>query len=126
MLQEYAMGAAYDSNSRYPAANCLEGTRRDVTDKIIKWMKIETSPRIFWLQGVMGVGKSSVAQSLAERCADNKTLGASFFFSKDDVDRNTHKALFTTIAWQLCENWPSAKFWIRNALKIDRTIPYKS
>ncbi|KAI9455388.1 hypothetical protein F5148DRAFT_1288277 [Russula earlei] len=36
---------------------------------------------IFWLSGVAGTGKSTIAQSIAEYCDSNNWLAASFFFS---------------------------------------------
>jgi len=36
---------------------------------------------IYILYGVAGIGKSTVAKTMAERAAKDGTLGASFFFS---------------------------------------------
>ncbi|KIL59677.1 hypothetical protein M378DRAFT_84766, partial [Amanita muscaria Koide BX008] len=57
---------------------------------------------MYILSGLAGIGKSTVAYTVASRAANLNLLGASFFFSRDDADRNNAKKLFTTIAYQLC------------------------
>lgn len=58
-------------------------------------------PPIYVLDGIAGIGKSTVAQTIATHSADLGYLGASFFFSKDDIDRKTAKLFFSTLAFQL-------------------------
>ncbi|KIL55534.1 hypothetical protein M378DRAFT_90782, partial [Amanita muscaria Koide BX008] len=59
---------------------------------------------MYVLSGLAGIGKSTVAYTIASRAANPKLnlLGASFFFSRDEADRNNAKKFFTTIAYQLC------------------------
>ena len=57
---------------------------------------------IYLLSGLAGIGKSTVVQTVAERANDLRSLGASFFFSRDEDDRRNAKKFFTTIAYQLC------------------------
>ncbi|KAF9451874.1 hypothetical protein P691DRAFT_772729, partial [Macrolepiota fuliginosa MF-IS2] len=42
----------------------------------------DAKERLLLLLGPAGVGKSAIAQTLAERQAKNRTLGASLFFSQ--------------------------------------------
>ncbi|KAK4975543.1 hypothetical protein LTR28_009444 [Elasticomyces elasticus] len=62
---------------------------------------------IFWLNGMAGTGKSTIALTIARQYHKRKRLGASFFFSrgKSDVDRADF--FFTTIAAQLVDATPS-------------------
>ena len=41
------------------------------------------------------------------RAANEKTLGASFFFSKDEDNRKTLKSFFTTLAYELSCHYPT-------------------
>jgi len=52
--------------------------------KITKWFKwpAEDSSPVFWLNGIAGIGKSTVARTVAEVVDNQKQLGASFFFSR--------------------------------------------
>ncbi|KIL55961.1 hypothetical protein M378DRAFT_173135 [Amanita muscaria Koide BX008] len=68
------------------------------------WVTSQDESRLYILSGLAGIGKSTVAYTIASRAANPKLnlLGASFFFSRDEADRNNAKKLFTTIAYQLC------------------------
>lgn len=52
-----------------------------------------------WVNGPLGVGKSAVAQTCAERL-EKESLGAAFFFSRPN-ERDDPQGFFTTIASQL-------------------------
>jgi hypothetical protein len=58
---------------------------------------------IYILYGVAGVGKSTVAKSIAERAAVRRDLGASFFFSRNEESRKTAKYFLPTLAYQLAQ-----------------------
>ena len=57
---------------------CLKGTRKEVLKDIQHWFTNEGGRRVFWLNGLAGTGKSTVAQSFAETTFENGKLGASF------------------------------------------------
>jgi hypothetical protein len=59
---------------------CLPGTRQSLLTRIGIWMD-DPAQRIFWLSGVAGCGKSSVAMTIGMREAASKRLGAQFYFS---------------------------------------------
>lgn len=56
---------------------------------------------IYVLDGVAGIGKSTIAKTIAEHADGINTLGASFFFSRNNDKRKTAKTFFPTIASQL-------------------------
>jgi len=60
--------------------------------------KIES---VYWLKGVAGCGKSTVAQTFAEHSAANGNLGASFFCSRDFPERRNLRLIFLTLAYDL-------------------------
>jgi len=61
----------------------------------------EQEYRVFWLNGLAGTGKSTIAQTFAERAFADGKLGASFFCSRDFADRSNLQAIFPTLAFQL-------------------------
>jgi len=90
--------AGYKSGDRQ---GCLRGTRADVLLQLERWLKDEQDHRVFWLNGLAGTGKSTIAQTFAEISFADGRLGASFFCSRDFEDRNNLKAIFPTLAFQL-------------------------
>ncbi|KAF9642449.1 hypothetical protein BDM02DRAFT_2236978 [Thelephora ganbajun] len=84
---------------------CLKGTRGAVLDKIELWARDFHEPCVYWLNGLAGTGKSTIAQTIAERIFADGQLGASFFCSRDFEDRSNIKFIFPTIAVQLARNY---------------------
>ncbi|KAJ3565188.1 hypothetical protein NP233_g7800 [Leucocoprinus birnbaumii] len=75
--------ASMDSGARFPPPMCHPGTRTRILETLEEWMGCPTrSHRMLWLRGPAGVGKSAIAQTFAERCAERDRLGATFFFSR--------------------------------------------
>ena len=97
-----AQGAGYQHGDRQ---GCLKGTRESILDDIEVWTKDFDKPRVYWLNGLAGTGKSTIAQTVAERvCADGR-LGASFFCSRDFSDRSNLHFIFPTLAVQLARRY---------------------
>jgi len=61
----------------------------------------ERDQRVFWLNGLAGTGKSTIAQTFAEMSFADGRLGASFFCSRDFEDRSNLQMIFPTLAFQL-------------------------
>jgi len=57
------------------------------------------------MRGPAGVGKSAIAQTCADKLAENWHLGAAFFFTVKE--HNNPSRLFTTIAYQLTTTLPN-------------------
>jgi hypothetical protein len=65
------------------------------------WEADKTNESVYWLKGVAGCGKSTVAQTFAERSVAKGNLGASFFCSRDYPDRRNLRLIFLTLAYDL-------------------------
>ena len=95
--------ARYNHSSGELRSTCLEDTRKDVLDQIYDWISDGTQP-IFWLKGVAGIGKTTIAQTVAEHCARKLgNLGASFFFSRAQANCSDPTLVIRTIAYQLAQ-----------------------
>jgi len=106
--------ASYLSGNR---DRCLKGTRKGVLWEIEHWLAGEQGQQIFWLNGLAGTGKSTVAQTFAERMFADGKLGASFFCSQDFADRSSLQAIFPTLAFQLAHHYPLFRDKLLQALK---------
>ena len=83
----------------------MKGTRGAVLDEIELWTKdLDRSP-VYWLNGLAGTGKSTIAQTIAKRTFASGRLGASFFCSRDFSDRSDLQFIFPTLAVQLARNF---------------------
>ncbi|KIK61939.1 hypothetical protein GYMLUDRAFT_142583, partial [Collybiopsis luxurians FD-317 M1] len=100
LYQNAVAGAAHNAEQRFPPPNIHPGTRVQILEILRNWINISGTSPIYWLSGAAGIGKSAVAQTIAEEFA-NSHLAASFFFSRSDPTRNDLKRFFTTIALQL-------------------------
>ncbi|OJD22264.1 hypothetical protein ACJ73_06394 [Blastomyces percursus] len=64
---------------------------------------------IFWLKGMPGTEKSTIARTIAGKLASEGRLGGSFFFSKRPVNLTNAAQLFTTLSSQLSEVLPGLR-----------------
>ncbi|KAG8922323.1 hypothetical protein FRC02_011921, partial [Tulasnella sp. 418] len=98
------VSARYDCVSRTGASTCLENTRTALLEHIFEWIQdSRAAQKIFWLHGLAGTGKSTIAHTVARNLDDKGRLGASFFFSRDEVDRRSPLRVLPTIAHQLAQ-----------------------
>jgi hypothetical protein len=80
---------------------CFLGTRETVLDKVEAWVKGSEKSAIFYFNGLVGTGKSVIAQTVAERMPSGGLLGASFFCSRAFEDRNNIHLIFPTLAYPI-------------------------
>jgi hypothetical protein len=102
-------GMQHTADAGYRCGNrqgCLKGTRKDVLKEIEHWSTSNQGQRVFWLNGLAGTGKSTIAQTFAETSFADGRLGASFFCSRDFEARNNLQAIFPTLAFQLAYQYP--------------------
>jgi pantothenate kinase-related protein Tda10 len=85
------------------ATKCLDGTRTELLEELLSWASATgpDEPRVLWLRGCAGMGKSTIAASFAQLLQDSEHLGGSFFFSRSVADRSSSLDVFSTLASQL-------------------------
>ncbi|THW57864.1 hypothetical protein D6D20_07652 [Aureobasidium pullulans] len=94
--------ASHDSAENQDDPLCLEGTRDQVQQDIYSWQESDDDDRcIFWLSGMAGTGKSTIARTVAHEFQRRKCLVASFFFSRGSGKSESASFLFTSLAKQL-------------------------
>jgi hypothetical protein len=85
---------------------CTPGTRLSILSDLLAWAIDSNSPCVFWLNGLAGTGKSTIARTLCERLDQQGLLGASFFISRDQPERREPAKIVRSVAHQLAANWP--------------------
>jgi hypothetical protein len=88
-------------NSRYAPPGCLEGTRTTVLNKLRHWALSPPSFGVFWLAGIAGTGKTTIAKTFCDQMADEGILGASFFISRQNEARRDPFNIVRSIAYDL-------------------------
>ena len=116
-------------NAGYQAGHhdkCLPGTRQSVLRDIMFWAENPQEQNVFWLNGLAGTGKSTIAQSISDMAANKGFLGASFFCSRDYLDRRLLKNIFPTLAYQLACQYPHFQSCVIKMIKKDPTLAHAS
>ncbi|KAB8238710.1 WD40-repeat-containing domain protein [Aspergillus alliaceus] len=86
-----AKGALYNSYDNQHDDFCLLDTRTELRSQITEWAESSESKIIFWLNGMAGTGKSTIARTAARAFEEKQQLGATFFFKKGEADRGDAK-----------------------------------
>ncbi|KAF1814219.1 hypothetical protein P152DRAFT_392943 [Eremomyces bilateralis CBS 781.70] len=102
-----AAEALFNSFQKQHESTCLPNTRVDVLKEIFNWAGGQDERSIFWLNGLAGTGKSTIAHTVARTYLENGRLGASFFFSRGGGDVGHAVKFVTSIAVQLARNVPN-------------------
>ncbi|KAF8536777.1 WD40-repeat-containing domain protein [Trichophaea hybrida] len=121
-----ANGAAFNSRLWEHESLCLRDTRVDLLEQIKMWSKDSHGPYIFWLNGIAGTGKSTIARTVANTWYKENQLGASFFFSKGRGDLGHAGKLFTSIASQLANALPALKPFICKCIEENPDIFHRA
>ncbi|KIJ24033.1 hypothetical protein M422DRAFT_39314, partial [Sphaerobolus stellatus SS14] len=88
---------------------CHPGTRGQILTKIQEWITGEGPP-------------STIAQTIAEQCDDQKNLAFSYFFSRRNANRNDLKKFMPTFAYELVCTLPSLGTSVREVIRRDPSI----
>ena len=108
--------AAFNSYDHQHERKCLRDTRVDILRLVTEWVDGTSTKCIFWLNGMAGTGKSTIARTLASHFAGENRLGASFFFSRGSGDSGNARHFFSTIAVQMARALPFVRTYVCEAI----------
>ncbi|KAF4428921.1 vegetative incompatibility protein HET-E-1 [Fusarium austroafricanum] len=117
-----AAEAAFNSLNNQHEPTCLNNTRSELLEDIATWADSDDDKCIFWLNGIAGTGKSTIARTVARSFYDRGILGASFFFARGGGDLGNANRLVTTLARQLASKVPAARHYICDAISEQTDI----
>ena len=95
-------------------------------NEIESWVRDFNQSPVFWLNGLAGTGKSTIAQTASERIFADGELGASFFCSRDFEDRSNLHFIFPTLAFQLAHKFPKFRSALVPLLRSNPDIAHES
>jgi len=122
-ISSHAQGARYQYAEQ---KGCLWGTHKTTLEAIKSWANDFGRSPIFWLNGLAGTGKSTIAQSIMEWCDVQGQLGSSFFHSHDINNHSSHHLIFPTLAVQLAHQHPKVRSILLPLLQSNPDIVYES
>ncbi|KAG8787121.1 hypothetical protein FRC12_015888 [Ceratobasidium sp. 428] len=80
---------------------CTPNTRVVVLEKLTNWAREAHSEKVYWLNGMAGTGKTTIAYSFCERLDKDKRLAACFFCSRQLPSCRDANLILPTLAYQL-------------------------
>jgi len=124
LLHQHTSAAALlDARARRDPPRCMEKTREAIIQEILDWVKkLTDSSSIFWLRGPAGHGKTALMFTIAEICRREGLLIGSFFFSNSIANCSDASFIFSTLAAELIQAYPSTRYYIDKAIREDPHI----
>jgi len=115
----YAEGAGLDTTKQ-----CLDGTRVEILKDIVDWINDPDVhvPRIFWLHGQAGRGKSFIAHTVALQYRNVGGLCSCFCFARDRQAERREEKMLSTIVRDLANCDPAFRRVLVAAVKDDNML----
>ncbi|KAF5317932.1 hypothetical protein D9619_012219 [Psilocybe cf. subviscida] len=123
-----AQYAPYNSLRADRADHCLQGTRRMVLTTIMGWAQDADPdrPPVFWLNGLAGIGKTTIAHTIASWLDEKNQLAGSFFFLRSDDHLKDARLVFPTLALQFSQIDPLVRTRLVEVLENDPSCVTRS
>lgn len=96
-----ASDASLNSSTESSKPIRFRDTGSRLLDEISQWIEGYGQRSTFWLTGPIGIGKSTIARTIARLYDEKGMLGGSFCFSKGSEDSRGASRFVTTLATQL-------------------------
>ncbi|KAF7967810.1 hypothetical protein HWV62_32965 [Athelia sp. TMB] len=103
---------------------CLAGTKQDLIKDILDQLMnpSDQSKNILWLHGPAGLGKSTVATTVAEYFRELQRRGAFLFFDRNSKEESDPKRVISTLAYQVAEHNVDIRAAVSAAIEADRQV----
>ncbi|KAF8688206.1 NACHT domain, partial [Rhizoctonia solani] len=82
---------------------CTQNTRSNILLELEQWSRDWTKPNVFWMNGMAGTGKTTIAYTFAKSLKHRAALGASFFCTRISDECRDVGRIVPTIAYQLAQ-----------------------
>ncbi|KAG1790393.1 uncharacterized protein HD556DRAFT_1391492 [Suillus plorans] len=109
----------FDSEKRQPHLRCMENTRVNLWGSLRRLLRRRDQTNV-WLNGCTGIGKTSIAFTVAEEFKRAGRLAATFFFSHKHAQ--IAGKIIPTIAYQLALTFPRIRGDIIQAIEKDEFL----
>jgi hypothetical protein len=108
----------------------MEGTRNSLLNEITAWVTNESEQtngrNTYWIYGLPGIGKTSLAHSICARLHDQKQLAGAFFCRSDDPELSKPINILPTLIHQLARLFPPFRSVVAECLRKDPHVTPES
>jgi len=110
----------------------MEGTRQYLLNRITAWVsnKLEQKDTLqgntYWLCGLPGIGKTSLAHSVCASLHERGQLAGAFFCRRDDPNLSERRNILPTLIYKLAENFPLFQNIVAKHLRDDPALTPES
>jgi len=111
---------------------CMEGTRRVALKEIMDWaasvpgQEIVLHGNTYWIYGLPGIGKTSLAHSICASLHEHGQLAGAFFCRRDDPNLSEPSNILPTLIHNLATVFPPFRSLIAECLRKDPNLTQES
>jgi len=110
----------------------MDGTRESILNQIIAWVTngpgqkgVDLSTP-YWIYGLPGIGKTSLAHSICGKLDERKQFAGAFFCRRDDTNSNEPRNILPTLIYQLAKTSRSFRSIVTEYLQENQHITPQS
>jgi hypothetical protein len=100
----------------------MEGTRVKVLEDLDTWASNADASKVYWMVGMAGIGKSTIAHTFCEILEAKNMLGGSFFVSQTSEKTSNARLIIPVIAHALAMASPRIKIEVIKAIEDEPTL----
>ena len=105
---------------------CMDGTREILLEQVIDWATKEPGQKqesnTYWIYGLPGIGKTSLAHSICARLHKGKHLAGAFFCRRDDASLSEPRNILPTLIYKLAIIFPLFRRLVAERLRNDPNL----
>lgn len=100
----------------------MAGTRVKVLEDLEAWASDANGSKVYWMVGMAGIGKSTIAHTFCQNLEAKNMLAGSFFASRASENTSNGRLIIPVIAHSLARSSPLIKIKIVEAIEDDPTL----
>jgi RecA/RadA recombinase len=110
----------------------MEGTRKSRLKEIVDWVANKSEEEgllqsnTYWIYGLPGIGKTSLAHSICANLHDQGQLAGAFFCKRDDPNLSEPRNILPTLIYKLAGIFPPFRTILANRLRNDPNLTPES
>ena len=125
--QELLLGRLKSVETNYHQDfGCMDGTRKLPLKQLISWATKEPGQKeesnTYWIYGLPGIGKTSLAHSICASLHEGKNLAGAFFCRRDDGVLNEPRNILPTLVYKLAIIFPPFRRLVAERLRNDPNL----